>query len=226
MAEHEQDQYDSLAKSNMRVVDRLQNHGILGPRTIAAHCVHVDAAEIAILKQARSWVTHQPRSNMNNAVGAAPVESMLRAGVRVCLGNDGWPDSMWQEWKAAYLLQKSWNRDPRRMDATQIMNMAMGFGADIAGMFFPGQPIGRIVPGAAADLMLVDYPAPTPINSENFPWHVLFGLQSGMVTTTIVAGKVLMKDRHLTTLDEAALAARARELAPRVWRRFEDNTRQ
>jgi putative selenium metabolism protein SsnA len=226
VAEHEQDQYDSLAKSSMRVTERLQNHGILGPGTIAAHCVHVDAAEIALLNQTRTWVTHQPRSNMNNAVGVAPVESMLRSGVRVCLGSDGFPDAMWQEWKAAHFLHKMWTRDPRRMDAAQIMSMAMGHGADLASSFFPGQQIGQVTPGAAADLILVDYPAPTPVTAENFPWHVLFGLQSGMVTTTMVAGKILMKDRKLITLDEAALAARARELAPRVWNRFEDISKQ
>ena len=107
VAEHEQDQYDSLAKSNMRVVERLENHQILGPRAIAAHCVHIDAGEIALLNQTGTWVAHQPRSNMNNGVGASPVESMLRAGVRVCLGNDGFQDSMWQEWKAAQLLHRS-----------------------------------------------------------------------------------------------------------------------
>jgi cytosine/adenosine deaminase-related metal-dependent hydrolase len=223
VAEHEQDQYDSLAKSKMRVVERLQNHGLLGSRSLAAHCVHVDAAEIALLSETRTWVTHQPRSNMNNAVGVAPVESMIGAGVRVCLGNDGFTDSMWQEWKAAHLLQKAASRDPRRMDPGQIMTMAMGCGAELASAFFVGQQIGQVTPGAAADLVLVDYASPTPITPENFPWHVIFGLQSGMVTTTIVAGKVLMKNRKLTTLDEAALAARGRELAPRVWRRFEEH---
>ncbi len=151
---------------------------------------------------------------------------MLRAGVRVCLGNDGFADSMWQEWRAAHFLQKSSSRDPRRMDAAQIMKMAMAFGADLASTFFPGDRIGQVTQGAAADLILIDYHAPTPVTAENFPWHVLFGLQSGMVTTTIVAGKVLMKDRQLTTLDEVSLAARARELAPRVWKRFEEQSRK
>lgn len=112
------------------------------------------------------------------------------------------------------------------MDAAQIMGMAMGAGGELASAFFPAQKIGQIVPGAAADLMLVDYPSPTPVTSDNFPWHVVFGFESGMVTTTMVAGKVLMKDRRLTTLDEDELAARARELAPRLWRRFEDSARQ
>lgn len=226
VAEHEQDQYDSLQKTGLRVVDRLHNHQLLGDKTIAAHCVHVDAAEIALLNETRTWVTHQPRSNMNNAVGSAPVESMLRAGVRVGLGNDGFTNAMWDEWKAAYLMHKAASGDPRRMDAVQVMQMALYNNAALAGRFFPDAPVGSIVPGAVADLILVDYASPTPVTADNFPWHVVFGLQSGMVTTTIAAGKVLMRDRKLTTLDEERIAARARELAPRVWKRFEGSTAQ
>jgi len=226
VAEHEQDEYDSLQKSNMRVVERLQNHEILGEKTIAAHCVHVDAVEIALLKDTRTWVTHQPRSNMNNAVGCAPVEWMLRAGIRVGLGNDGFSNAMWDEWKAAYLVHKAVSRDPRRMDGSQVMQMALTNNAALASTFFPEAPVGQVVPGAMADLILVDYHSPTLVTADNFAWHVVFGLQPSMVTTTVVAGKVLMKDRELTTLDEGQIAARARELAPRVWKRFEDNSRR
>jgi putative selenium metabolism protein SsnA len=224
VAEHQQDQYDSVQKSGMRVVDRLQNHGVLGPRTIAAHCVHVDAGEIALLKESGTWVSHQPRSNMNNAVGAAPVESMLRAGVRVCLGNDGLAHAMWDEWKSAYFLHKVVNHDPRRMNAQELAEMALLNNADLGSAFFPQATIGRLVTGALADLIFIDYASPTPLTAQNFPWHVVFGFQSSMVTTTIVGGKVLMKKRELLTLDQEAIAARARELTPRLWRRFEESS--
>jgi putative selenium metabolism protein SsnA len=226
VAEHEQDQYDSLQKTGLRVVERLNNHGILGDRTIAAHCVHVDASEISILGLSHTWVAHQPRSNMNNGVGAAPVESMLRAGIPVCLGNDGFSNAMWEEWKAAYLLHKAMSRDPRRMDGGVVYDMAIGNNARLASAYFPTAPIGEIVQGAVADLMLVDYHAPTPLTARNLPWHVIFGLEPGMVTSTICGGKVLMKDRELTTLDEDAIAGRARQLAPRVWKRYEENLRR
>jgi putative selenium metabolism protein SsnA len=225
VAEHEADEYDSLLKSNMRVVDRLHNHGILGERTVAAHCVHIDAREIEILHQTGTWVSHQPRSNMNNAVGAAPVESMLRAGVKVGLGNDGFSNAMWEEWKAAYFLHKLASRDPRRMTGGQVADLAITNNAALARLYFPQAQIGQIVPGAFADLVFVDYESPTPVTAENVPWHVIFGFEADMVTTTIVAGKVLMKDGELLTLDEARIAARARELAPRVWKRFEENAK-
>ena len=220
VAEHEADQEDSLAKSGLRVVPRLVKHGILGPHSIAAHAVRVDAAEIDMLAAAGGWVTHQPRSNMNNGVGAADVEALLAAGVKVCLGNDGFTQDMWSEWKSAYLLQKVWSRDPRKMNGADVVRVAVDNNAALAANFFPGTSIGEISPGARADLILVDYPAPTPVIAGNLPWHILFGFEHKMVTTTIVDGRVLMRDRQLLTLDEADIAAQAREMAPRVWERY------
>jgi putative selenium metabolism protein SsnA len=220
VAEHEADEYDSLAKSGQHVVDRLHDRGILGPRTIVAHAVHVDAREVALLAESGTWVTHQPRSNMNNGVGVAHVESLMRAGIPVCLGNDGFSNAMWEEWKTAYLLHKAWNRDPRRMNGMDLVRMAVYNNAALTEVFFPEAPIGRVVPGAQADLIFVDYHAPTPLTAGNLPWHIVFGFNPSMVTTTIVAGRVLMQDCQLLTLDEQAIYARARQLSPVVWERY------
>jgi putative selenium metabolism protein SsnA len=112
VAEHPADEYDSLEKSGLRVIDRLKKHGILGPDTIVVHAVHIDGREMQLLSETGTWVTHQPRSNMNNAVGIAAVESMLRMGIKVGLGNDGFSNAMWEEWKTAYLVHKLWHSDP------------------------------------------------------------------------------------------------------------------
>ena len=226
VAEHESDEYDSLARSGKRVVDRLQAHGILGPRSIVAHTVHIDMREAAILRETGTWVTHQPRSNMNNAVGVADVEGMLRLGIPVCLGNDGFSNNMWAEWKTAYLLHKAWHRNPRRMNGMDVVQMAIHNNAALAGVFFPDAQPGLLVPGAAADVILVDYHPTTPLTAGNLPWHILFGFESSMVTSTIAGGKLLMRDRELLTLDEAAIAARAREIVPEVWARYEANVQQ
>jgi putative selenium metabolism protein SsnA len=223
VAEHEADEYDSLAKSGLRVVDRLADHGILNPRTIVAHAVHVDAKEMELLREKGAWVTHQPRSNMNNGVGVAEVESMMRAGLKVCLGNDGFSNAMWEEWKTAYLLHKVWKRDPRRMNGMSIIEMAVKNNAELAGVFFDDGDFGQIKAGAYADLIFVDYQPTTPLSPENLPWHILFGFQESMVTTTIVHGKFLMKDRELLTLDEAEINARAREIVPSVWEKYQAN---
>jgi putative selenium metabolism protein SsnA len=222
VAEHEEDEYDSLNKSNMHIIDRLQVHEILGPKTIAAHCVHIDAREMELLKETSTWVTHQPRSNMNNAVGTAPIESMMRIGIKVCLGNDGFSNCMWDEWKEAYYLHKATSRDPRRMNANDVAKMAIYNNSALASTFFPDTPIGQIVPGSTADLIFIDYQSPTDVTPDNLPWHIIFGFQQSMITTTIVAGKILMKDRELVTLDEARISARARELSRKVWKRYQD----
>ena len=219
-AEHEVDEYDSLAKSGMRVIDRLSRRGILGPRAIVAHAIHIDARESELLAESGTWVTHQPRSNMNNGVGVADVESLMRLGVPVCLGTDGFSHTMWEEWKTAYLLHKIWRRDPRRMNGMDVVAMAVHNNAALAGQFFPQGPLGVIQPGALADLIFVDYHPHTPLTPGNLPWHMIFGFHESMVTATIVAGRVLMRDRQLLTMDEEAVAAHARELAPGVWERY------
>jgi len=201
-------------------VDWLNKQGILGPKTILAHAVHVDEYEMDQLADTQTWVTHQPRSNMNNAVGVAQVETMLEKGIKVGLGNDGFSNSMWDEWKAAYFLQKIHHLDPRRMNGMDVAKMAVYHNAELANVFFPDAPIGQLVPGAAADLIFVDYHSPTELTAANLPWHILFGFQDSMVTATIVGGKVLMKDRELLTLDEKEIAAKAREQAAKVWKRY------
>ena len=226
VAEHEVDQYDSLAKSGMRVVDRLHRRGILGPNTIVVHAIHVDAREVSLLAESGTWVTHQPRSNMNNGVGVSEVESMLRAGVPVCLGTDGFSHTMWEEWKTAYLLHKVWHRDPRRMNGIDVAAVAAYNNASLAGSFFPEAPLGILEPGAFADLIFVDYHPHTPLTSGNLPWHIIFGFHESMVTTTIVAGTILMKDRILLTMDEEEITARALRQAPQVWERYERQFRQ
>ncbi|MCB8942620.1 MAG: putative aminohydrolase SsnA [Ardenticatenaceae bacterium] len=222
VAEHEADEYDSLEKYGKRVVARLTDAGLLGSKTILAHCVHVDPTEMALIRATGTWVTHQPRSNMNNAVGAADIEGMLRLGIPVCLGNDGFSNNMWAEWKMTYLMHKQAHRDPRRANGMDIVQMAIHNNAALAGIFWPQLPIGKLAVGAAADVIFVDYHATTPLTAGNLPWHIIFGFESSLVTTTIVAGQVLMRDRELLTLDEAEITARSRELAQGVWARFEE----
>ena len=220
-AEHEADEYDSLNKTGVRVIDRLQKHGILGPKTITAHGVHFDAREMQILAETGTWLSHQPRSNMNNGVGVAQIGSMLRTGIKVCLGNDGFSNAMWEEWKTAYLVHKVHHRDPRRMGGYEVAQIAIYNNAALASIFFPDAPIGQLILGAYADLIFVDYHPNTPLTSGNLPWHIIFGFQQSMVTTTIVGGKVLMKDGELLTLDEKEIGAKAREIAPKVWERYQ-----
>ncbi|MFQ5855902.1 MAG: putative aminohydrolase SsnA [Anaerolineae bacterium] len=223
-AEGPADRNDALERYGLRTIDRLYRRGILGEKTIVAHAIDVDAWEMEVLRDTNTWVTHQPRSNMNNAVGVADVPAMLRGGMRVGLGNDGFSNNMFTEMKTAYLLHKVHRRDPRLVGADQVLEMAVTNNARLANMFFP-KPIGELSPGAYADIILLDYQPPTPLTAGNLPWHIVFGVDGSHVTHTICGGRLLMKDRALLTLDEEAITAQAREVAGGVWKRFEERSR-
>jgi len=219
VAEDKADVKDSLQRSGLPVVERLSRFGVLGPKTIAAHCVHVSREEIDLLQSTGTWVVHNPRSNMNNAVGTAPVPAMLMAGLPVGLGNDGFSMNMFQEMKAAYLVHKQATGDPRTLGADQVMEMQWGNNGRLAQAIW-GVALGRIAVDAPADLVILDYLPPTPLTAGNLPWHVIFGVDGEHVHTTIAAGRVLMRNRQLLTLDEERIHAQARELASRLWQRL------
>ncbi len=219
VAEDKADQRDSLRRSGLRVVERLQRAGILGPRSIAAHGVHIDAYEKDILRETGTLVVHNPRSNMNNGVGVADVEGLLRRGVTVGLGNDGFSNNMFSEMKAAYLVHKLHQGDPRAMPGDVVMQLAYANNAHIAARFF-SKPLGELAVGAHADVVILDYRPFTPLTAGNLPWHILFGVGGCEVTHTICGGKLLMQERELLTLDEETIAARALERAQQVWKRF------
>ena len=221
VGEHQSDEYNSLKRGGLRVVDRLKNFGILGPRTIVAHGVHIDQAEAVLLAETKTWLTHQPRSNMNNAVGVAEIEDFLRLGIKVGIGTDGFYHAMWEEWKTAYFLHKVHRLDPRRMNAMDIVQMGVHNNAALANLYLPESTVGVIQPGAAADLIFVDYHPYTPLSAGNLPWQIIFGIQESMITSTMVDGKFLMKDKELLTMDEEKIAAEARALAPEIWKRYE-----
>jgi cytosine/adenosine deaminase-related metal-dependent hydrolase len=158
---------------------------------------------------------------MNNAVGVAPIQRALDLGVCVGLGNDGFSNNHFSEMKAAYLVHKLNQRDPRVMTGDTVMRLAYENNARIARECAGwAEPLGELTPGAGADVVLLDYRPYTPLTADNLPWQILFGVDGTHVNTTVVGGKVLMRDRKLLTLDEERIAAQAREYAPKIWKRF------
>jgi putative selenium metabolism protein SsnA len=225
VAEDISDENDSIDRYGMRVADRLEANHILGPHSIAAHCVHVNSGEMGQLAKTQTNSVHNPRSNMNNAVGRAPVEELIDAGVNVGLGNDGFSMNMMQEMKAAYLLHKLVHGDPRAMPGDMVVDIAFRRNAHIMNAVFSPfsanfPHVGELSIGSAADLVLLDYYPPTPLSAGNFPWHLVFGIDAQHVNSTMVAGRWLMRDRQLLTVDEERIHARARELSDAVWKRM------
>ena len=217
-AEALSDVEDCLKKYGKRVVERLQDFGSLNPATITAHCVQVDEKEIGILWEAAPFVVHNPESNMGNAVGCAPVLEMLRQGVRVGLGTDGYTCDMLESLKVANLLHKHQQGDAGAAWA-EPHTLLFEQNSDFASACF-GEVLGRLAPGAAADIIVVDYEPPTPLTAASLNGHVLFGLTGRSVVTTIINGRVVMQNRKLTLADEEAVFARGRELAQELWNRF------
>lgn len=218
VAEGIEDLENSLAGSGLRVVERLNQFGILGPQTLAAHCVHVNDAEIELLRETQTQVVHNPESNMGNAVGTAPVLKMLSRGVQVGLGTDGYTADMFESAKVANVLQKHAAADPSVAWA-EVPQMLYYNNPRVAGRLFGGT-FGELAEGAWADVIVVDYLPPTPLDASNWTGHLLFGVSGRSVETTIINGKVRMLNRQLVDLDEEAIAARSRELALKLWQKL------
>jgi len=145
--------------------------------------------------------------------------------VNVGLGNDGFSMNMMQEMKTAYLLHKLALSDPSVMPGDLVLNMAFQHNARIINAVFSPfsanfPKVGELSVGAAADIVLLDYLPPTPLSSGNFPWHLIFGMDAHHVNSTMVAGRWLMRNRQLLTVDEARIHARARELSQALWQKL------
>jgi putative selenium metabolism protein SsnA len=218
VAEDAADREDSLAKYGVPTVNRLQSLGVTGEKSIFVHCVHIDEAEMEILADTNTIVVHNPESNMNNAVGVTKLLKLLEKGVLVGLGTDGMSSDMLSQMRCAYLLHRLDNLDPRVafLEAPQIL---LWNNAEIAERQF-GLRLGEIAEGSPADLAIIDYHPPTPLNENNFLGHLIFGLVDATVDTTVCKGTILMRDKQILTLDEERIAARSRELAPKMWKRL------
>jgi putative selenium metabolism protein SsnA len=203
---------------NMSIVQRWNYFGILKAKTLLAHCVHVDHHDIDELSSSRTNVIHNPQSNMGNAIGCAPVLEMLRRGVQVGLGTDGYTADMFESMKAANLLQKHHAGDPRVAWA-EPPQMLFRENARIATECF-GRPVGKLIPGAHADIILVNYDPPTPMSAENLNGHIHFGFTGGAVDTVLIGGQIVMDSRQLLAIDEQEVMAKSRAAAAEMWKRF------
>lgn len=198
-----------------RIIERFCDAGVLGERTLAVHCVHINRAEMQLLRDTGAMVVHNPESNMGNAVGCGPVLHMLREGVTVGLGTDGYTNDMLESYKVGNIIHKHHLCDPT-VAWGEIPAMLFEHNAAMAGRFLKA-PVGVLRPGAYADVIVTDYDPLTPMDGANANSHILFGMNGRSVTHTICNGKVLMRERVLTGIDERALMAECRASAQRLW---------
>lgn len=215
VAEGPADVTDSLKKYGKRIVNRLYDNDILGKNTLAIHCVHVSRAEMELLHATDTMVVHNPESNMGNAVGCGPVIQLFDAGILLGLGTDGYTNDMLESYKVGNIIHKHNLCDPT-VAWGEIPAMLFENNPLIAARFFE-KPLGILQKGAYADVIITDYDPLTPMDGGNANGHILFGMNGRSVTTTICNGKVLMQDRVLQNIDEAALMAKCRESAQSLW---------
>ena len=218
VAEDRCDLDDARRRYHKSPVRRMVDLGILDDRSLAAHCVHVSARDIAALARRHINVVHNPQSNCNNAVGIAPLLEMFRQGVLVGLGSDGYTPRMWEEFKAAFHVQKLREGDPRVAYA-EAYAAALLNNRTIARKIW-GWEIGRIETGARADLILMDYFPPTPLDSSNLFGHFLFGIANAPVDSLLVNGRFVLRHKECVTVDEREVAEKASARARALWNRF------
>ena len=207
-----------LKQHGKRPVYRLHDFGILGDQSIAGHCTHVSEAEIELLKQTGTMVAHNPESNMGNAIGCPPSLRMYQRGIMIGLGTDGYTNDMIESYKVGNILHKHQLCDPTVAWA-EIPGMLFQNNAAMASRFF-GREIGILKPGAAADVIVMDYDPLTPMGESNVNSHVMFGMNGQNCVTTVINGKVRMRDRELIGIDKAAVMAHCREQAQDLWARI------
>ncbi len=219
VAEAASDVAANLKEHGQTPVARLHAHRLLGEQSIAAHAVHVTDKDIDILASTDTFVAHNPQSNQNNAVGIADVLALVNRGVRVGLGTDAMTVNMLEEIRVALWAQHL-RQDNPSCGFMEIANSLFVRNPELVSRMW-GFPLGTLTVGAAADIILVDYHAPTPLDGNTVLGHLIFGISQASVDTTICGGRVLMQDKRLCIdVDEAALAARSRELAAKLWDRF------
>ncbi len=195
----------------------LDSLGFWGPRTLAAHAVQVTPADIQILASRHVGVAHNPESNMKLASGIAPVEAMRTAGIRVGLGTDGAASNndldMFEAMRQAAFLHKLVAGDPRAIPAPVALEMATIEGARAMGM---DKEIGSLEPGKRADLLVVSMASARQTPMYDAVSHIVYVTRGDDVRTTIVNGRVLMRDRNVLTLDRRQVLADARLFAEQV----------
>lgn len=217
-AEGPEDGAHARVHHGRKVVQRLLDAGVLGPHSILAHGVHIDEEEIGLLAETRTTVSHQPHSNMGNAVGWARILHMQERGVPVALGTDGFTWDMFESMKTAATLHSHQTRVPGD-GVGQFAGVLFRNNAALATRLF-GQPVGVLAAGALADVILVEYYPPTPLHGGNLPWHFTFGMQGAQVHSVMIGGRWAMRDHRVLGVDEAAAARAAMAAHQAIWERF------
>lgn len=219
IAEDIADVYDSLAKHGKPIVNRLYDLGILGKQTMAGHCIHINPHEMELLRDTNTMVVTNPESNMGNAVGCPPAMRMLNEyGILMGLGTDGYTNDVTESYKVGNIIHKHHLADPNAAWA-EIPQMLFNNNPQMANRYFE-KKLGALEADAAADVIVLDYKGPTPMTKDNYNSHILFGMNGGAVTDTIINGEIRMRNREVQGVDEEKIWHDAQAQAQSLWTRI------
>jgi 5-methylthioadenosine/S-adenosylhomocysteine deaminase len=217
LSETEWEVNEILSRYGRRPVAHLDSLGILDERLIAAHCVWLESAEIAMLAKSKTNVSHCIESNLKLASGIAPVVKMLQAGVNVSFGTDGAASnndlSILSEMSTAAKVHKAISGDPTALSAKQAMLMATRYGAEALGL---GSLCGSLEQGKAADIVLADLRRPHLIPLYDIFSHIVYSMNAADIDTVLVGGKVLLEQRDLIAVSDAEILAKAVEWGRKI----------
>jgi len=221
VAEGPEDEEQCEAEHGMRIIERLRKFGLLREKSILAHCLHIDEKEKDLVAESGAIVVHNPRSNMNNAVGVFDMDGFLDRGITVGLGTDGLGSNMLAELFTVGILQKVSTGNSLAAGFGDLQKILFANNPQIAGRLL-GAKVGRIAPEYQADIALFDYNPPTPIDAGNVLGHLLFGIavHDLHISDLIVAGRSVINGGHFTNIDEDKTYSEAREVAAKLWARI------
>jgi putative selenium metabolism protein SsnA len=212
VAEDTSDIFDSIENYNKDIISRLTEHGVMRKKSIFAHGVHLNQKQFAAIEKSGAWMVHNPRSNMNNAVGYAPLNWY---GNHTALGTDGFPADMFDEAKFGYYRNVESDHKADFYCIPKILNN----GQKLISQFF-GHPFGMIAKNSPADLVVLDDNSPTPIARQNIAGQFLFGMHSAMVQHVMIDGTWIVWNRQLMGIDEDAVMEKARKVAAKMWKKI------
>ncbi len=217
-AEDQQDQVLTEEKYGQSVIERFYKAGVMGPKTILAHGIHLTPSEWDFIRETDSILVHNPESNMKNAVGYLPVEKLMERDVLPGLGTDGMSPDMLREVRLAFLLSRDKSGNPKAGFST-IPSLLLKNNPVYASRFF-SYPFGKIEKGAIGDLIVMDYLPPTPLNENNWLGHFIYGITKSKVNTTIAKGIILLRNGEIKGIDEDKIRKEASFRAKRLWERW------
>jgi 5-methylthioadenosine/S-adenosylhomocysteine deaminase len=218
VAEMKKELDDSRQQNGTTPVQYLEKVGILGPDVVAAHCIFVDATDQKILAQRNVGCVHNPSSNMMLASGVSPVPDMRTAGVAVGLGTDGPAGSnndldLMEEMDLAAKLAKITRNNPLALNAKAVVEMATIDGAKALHL---EKEIGSLEAGKKADIILINLDAPNAVPMYDIYAQLAYALKASDVETTIIGGRIVMRDHKVLTVNEPEVIAKAREYKKKV----------